>query len=187
MDAYRCPYDMERAISSLRQLLDKSYPQILAAISMFAFVSTVTVSNGGSILVVIIIFSTPLSPSCEEGGALTHSQALALSKRARDVTSMLLRRFFPTTPSLLHKEGSTAFPKPFSPQGTRDVTAPPVALNRCAIRLAGHQSPRQDCFSGDEPAGVILIKWWCGMGPQGDLVAIRLLTGLHLELFPSGL
>jgi len=44
---------------------------------MFAFVSTVTtvsndpVSNGGSILVVIIkiifIFSTPLFPSCEEG------------------------------------------------------------------------------------------------------------------------
>ena len=41
------------------------------------------------------------------------------------------------------KEGSTAFPKPFSPQGTRDVTAPPVALNRFAIRLAGHQSPRK--------------------------------------------
>ena len=47
---------------------------MLAAISMFAFVSTVTtasndwVSNGGSILVVIINFSTPLSPSCEEGG-----------------------------------------------------------------------------------------------------------------------
>ena len=71
------PYAMERAISSLRQLLGKSYPQILAAISMFAFVSTVTtvsnnpVSNGGSILVVIIkiifIFSTPLFPSCEEG------------------------------------------------------------------------------------------------------------------------
>ena len=40
---------------------------------MFAFVSTVTtvsnnpVSNGGSVLVVIINFSTPLSPSCEEG------------------------------------------------------------------------------------------------------------------------
>ena len=59
---------------------------------MFAFVSTVTtvsndpVSNDGSILVVIINFSTPLSPSCEEG-SLTHSQALALSKRARDVTA----------------------------------------------------------------------------------------------------
>ena len=41
---------------------------------MFAFVSAVTtvsndpVSNGGSIVVVIINFSTPLSPSCEEGG-----------------------------------------------------------------------------------------------------------------------
>ena len=32
-----------------------------------------------------VIFSTPLPP-CEEG-ALTHSQALALSKRARDVTA----------------------------------------------------------------------------------------------------
>ena len=40
-------------------------------------------------------------------GSLTHSQALSLYKRAKD------------------------------------VTAPPVALNRCAIRLAGHQSPRQ--------------------------------------------
>ena len=90
--------------------------------------------------------------------------------------------FSKTYPSFLTlKEGSTAFPKPFSPQGTRDVTAPPVALNRYAIRLAGHQSPRhisyagwdrlaevllkvlleaghqsprQGCFSGDEPAGV---------------------------------
>lgn len=48
-----------------------------------------------------------------------------------------------------------------------DVTAPPVALNRSALRLAGHQSPRQDCFSGDEPAGGILIKWLCGDGAQG--------------------
>ena len=46
-------------------------------------------------------------PPLAKRGSLTHSQALALSKRARD------------------------------------VTAPPVALNRCALRLAGHQSPRQ--------------------------------------------
>ena len=117
---------MEHAISSLRQLLGKSYPQILAAISMFAFVSTVTtvsndpVSNGGSILVVIINFSTPLSPLTKRG-SLTHSQALALSKRARD------------------------------------VTAPPVALNRYAIRLAGHQSPRQ-FFVRDGTAGGRLAK-----------------------------
>ena len=63
-----------------------------------------------------IFFRLPCPPLAKRG-SLTHSQALALSKRARD------------------------------------VTAPPVALNRYALRLAGHQSPRQDCFSGDEPAG----------------------------------
>ena len=47
------------------------------------------------------------------------------------------------------------------------ATAPPVALNRCALRLAGHQSPRQDCFSGDEPAGVNTYKWLCGDEPAG--------------------
>ena len=53
-----------------------------------------------------LFFRLPCPPLAKRG-SLTHSQALALSKRARD------------------------------------VTAPPVALNRCAIRLAGHQSPRQ--------------------------------------------
>ena len=113
------------------------------------------------------IFFRLTCPPLAKRGSLTHSQALALSKRARDVTSMLLRRFFPTTPSLLHKEGSTAFPKPFSPQGTRDVTAPPVALNRCALRLAGHQSPRQFFYAGWDRKGGILIKWFAEMRPQG--------------------
>ena len=67
-------------------------------------------------LLIIVFFRLPCPPLAKRG-SLTHSQALALSKRARD------------------------------------VTAPPVALNRYAIGLAGHQSPRQDCFSGDEPAG----------------------------------
>ena len=57
-------------------------------------------------LLIIVFFRLPCPPLAKRG-SLTHSQALALSKRARD------------------------------------VTAPPVALNRCAIRLAGHQSPRQ--------------------------------------------
>ena len=60
--------------------------------------------------------STPLSPSSKRG-SLTHSQALALSKRARD------------------------------------VTAPPVALNRYAIGLAGHQSPRQVSYAGWDRRG----------------------------------
>ena len=57
------------------------------------------------------IFRLPCPPLAKRG-SLTHSQALALSKRARD------------------------------------VTAPPVALNRYAIRLAGHQSPRQVSYAG---------------------------------------
>ena len=58
-----------------------------------------------------IFFRLPCPPLAKRG-SLTHSQALALSKRARD------------------------------------VTAPPVALNRYAIRLAGHQSPRQVSYAG---------------------------------------
>ena len=39
----------------------------------------------------------------------------------------------------------------------RDVTAPPIALNRFAIRLAGHQSPRQVVVR-DGTAGRRLVK-----------------------------
>ena len=62
-------------------------------------------------LLIIVFFRLPCPPLAKRG-ALTHSQALALSKRARD------------------------------------VTAPPVALNRYALRLAGHQSPRQVSYAG---------------------------------------
>ena len=66
-----------------------------------------------------IFFRLPCPPLAKRG-SLTHSQALALSKRARD------------------------------------VTAPPVALNRCAIRLAGHQSPRQVSYAGWDRRGEYL-------------------------------
>ena len=62
-------------------------------------------------LLIIVFFRLPCPPLAKRG-SLTHSQALALSKRARD------------------------------------VTAPPVALNRYALRLAGHQSPRQGGCAG---------------------------------------
>jgi len=60
-------------------------------------------------------------------------------------------RFFPlkkvfskTYPSFLTlKEGSTFLTKPLFPQGREDVTALLGARNRYALRLAGHQSPRQ--------------------------------------------
>ena len=43
--------------------------------------------------------------------------------------SLLLKReFFSNHPVPLSKEGSTSFPKPFSPQGTRDVAGDAIAL-----------------------------------------------------------
>ena len=63
------------------------------------------------------------------------------------------KRFSKIIPSFFTiKEGSTSH-LGLLPSGKKRKPLLPVALNRCAIRLAGHQSPRQGCFSGDEPAG----------------------------------
>ena len=86
-----------------------------AKVYIFINVCKTTLSN-----CLPIFFRLPCPPLAKRG-SLTHSQALALSKRARD------------------------------------VTAPPVALNRCALRLAGHQSPRQ-FFVRDGTAGGRLAK-----------------------------
>ena len=75
-------------------------------VAIFINVRKTTLSN-----CLPIFFRLPCPPLAKRG-SLTHSQALALSKRARD------------------------------------VTAPPVALNRYALRLAGHQSPRQVSYAG---------------------------------------
>ena len=92
-------------------------------------------------LLIIVFFRLPCPPLAKRG-SLTHSQALALSKRARD------------------------------------VTAPPVALNRYALRLAGHQSPRQVSYAGwdrlaesgaSEPSPGFL----CGMGPPGYYLLMK--------------
>ena len=96
-----------------------------------------------------VFFRLPCPPLAKRG-SLTHSQALALSKRARD------------------------------------VTAPPVALNSYALRLAGHQRSRQVfvrdgtallkaghqrsrqvSYAGMNPQGENLLKLLGGMGPQG--------------------
>jgi len=50
-----------------------------------------------------------------------------LIERFKLSSSSSIEDIFPTTPSLLHKEGSTAFPKPLSPQGTGDVAGYAIA------------------------------------------------------------
>ena len=91
-------------------------------------------------------------------------------------------RFFPlkkglskTHQSSLTLKGGSTSHLGLLPSGKKRKPLLPVALNRCAIRLAGHQSPRQGCFSGDEPAGTrwlvycvicwkladfLLFPWW---------------------------
>ena len=127
-----------------------------------------------------LFFRLPCPPSCEEGilNPLPSPRPFQKGKGCNSYAISLA--FFPTTPSLLRKEGSTAFSKPFSPQGTRDVTAPPVALNRYALRLAGHQSPRQGCFSGDEPAGGRLAET---VGQDGTALLKAGASEVSSELF----
>ena len=66
-------------------------------------------------------------PTCPSpaGGSLTHSQALALSKRARDVTALQCC-LFRSTPSLLSQGGLHRFPQAPFPSGDRGCNRPPV-------------------------------------------------------------
>ena len=65
----------------------------------------------------------------------------------------------PSRPSL-PKEGSTAFPKPLSPQGTGDVTAPPRRSEPLRSKVGGPSKVSPDCagwdrlsIEGDNSAG----------------------------------
>ena len=59
----------------------------------------------------------------------------------------LSKESFPTTPSLLHKEGSTSHPKPLSPQKRGDVTAPPRCSEPLRSKVGGPSEVSPDCLS----------------------------------------
>ena len=62
--------------------------------------------------------------------------------------SLAKEGFSKITPSLFTiKEGSTAFPKPLSPQGTGDVTAPPRCSEPLRSKDGGASKPSPDCLS----------------------------------------
>ena len=64
------------------------------------------------------------------------------------------RVFSKITPSLFTlKEGSTAFPKPLSPQGTGDVTAPPRCSEPLRSKVGGASKPSPDCLSAGASMG----------------------------------
>ena len=77
------------------------------------------------------------------------------SKTPESERRMLIERFkssslsFSKThpSSLTLKGGSTAFPKPLSPQGTGDVTAPPRRSEPLRSKVGGASKPSPDCLS----------------------------------------
>ena len=79
------------------------------------------------------------------------------SKTPASERRMLIERFKSSslsfskiTPSLFTlKEGSTAFPKPLSPQGTGDVTAPPRRSEPLRSKVGGPSKVSPDCAGWD--------------------------------------
>ena len=66
-------------------------------------------------------------------------------------------KFSKTHPSSLTlKGGSTAFPKPLSPQGTGDVTAPPRCSEPLRSKVGGASKPSPDCAGWDRLAATCL-------------------------------
>ena len=100
-----------------------------------------------------IVFSTPLFPSCEEGILNPLPSPLPFQKgEGCNRCALSLAFFSKTYPSFLTlKEGSTAFPKPFSPQGTRDVTAPPRRSEPLRFKVGGASEPSPVFLCGMEP------------------------------------
>ena len=66
------------------------------------------------------------------------------------IRETIQRVFSKTHPSSLTlKGGSTAFPKPLSPQGTGDVTAPPRRSEPLCSKVGGASKPSPDCAGWD--------------------------------------
>jgi superfamily II DNA or RNA helicase len=82
------------------------------------------------------------------------------------IRETIQRVFSKITPSLFTiKEGSTAFPKPLSPQGTGDVTAPPRRSEPLRSKVGGPSKVSPDCLSAGalKRASKVLPDRLCGV------------------------
>ena len=90
----------------------------------------------------------------------------------RELVSQIKETFFSKiTPSLFTlKEGSTAFPKPLSPQGTGDVTAPTRRSEPLRSKVGGASEPSPECLSAgaSEPSPGGCAGWDRLAGGLGD-------------------
>ena len=83
--------------------------------------------------------------------------------------------------SLTLKGGSTAFPKPLSPQGTGDVTAPPRRSEPLRSKVGGASKPSPDCAGWDR-LGAACLRAADGVGDE--LAPIQVLV--NVDIFSEG-
>ena len=97
------------------------------------------------------------------------------------IRETIQRVFSKTHPSSLTlKGGSTAFPKPLSPQGTGDVTAPPRRSEPLRSKVGGASKPSPDCAGWDR-LGAACLRPADGLGatsassvnPASDMMPIK--------------
>ena len=114
-------------------------------------------------------------------GSTFHLGLLLLGKKRETALSAAFSKI---TPSLFTiKEGSTSH-LGLLPSGKKRETALLGAQNRYALRLAGHQSPRQIlCGMGPPYYNLLLVfAIFCGMGPPGIAVYSLQLIVYSLQL-----
>ena len=85
--------------------------------------------------------------------------------------------------SLTLKGGSTAFPKPLSPQGTGDVTAPPRRSEPLRSKVGGASKPSPDCAGWDR-LGATCLRAADGVGNQLAATCLRAADGVADGLAP---
>ena len=94
--------------------------------------------------------------------------------------------------SLTLKGGSTAFPKPLSPQGTGDVTAPPRRSEPLRSKVGGASKPSPDCAGWDR-LGATCLRAADGVGDRLTATCLRPADGLapiqvlvNVDIFSEG-
>ena len=110
--------------------------------------------------------------------------------KASSNTSQYFSKTHPS--SLTLKGGSTAFPKPLSPQGTGDVTAPPRRSEPLRSKVGGASKPSPDCAGWDR-LGATCLRAADGVGdrltatclrPADELAPIQVLV--NVDIFSEG-
>ena len=110
--------------------------------------------------------------------------------KASSNTSQYFSKTHPS--SLTLKGGSTAFPKPLSPQGTGDVTAPPRRSEPLRSKVGGASKPSPDCAGWDR-LGATCLRAADGVGDRLTATCLRPADGLapiqvlvNVDIFSEG-